>query len=77
MEQVLIGILCTVIIAWMGWVSLTIVRNYNNSTDTSELKSAFNEMKKDIKEEIDKVNARQDLFMQREIEELKSLLKKG
>lgn len=76
MYQIIIGIGCALAVGWVGWVSITLVRNYNNGTSVSELKEAFKEMEGRMTEAIDKVNERQDKFMQTEIQELKSIIKK-
>lgn len=74
MSDLIIGILCTFGLGWVTWVSLTLVKNYNNNQDVGELKKEFHDMKRQITDEIDRINLRQDNFMKQEIESLKGLL---
>lgn len=83
MEQIstndlIIGVGCTFGLAWVVWISSTVVNllRANNSHNVNELKVAFKEMEDRIDKAIDKINERQDKFMQTEIQELKAIAKK-
>lgn len=87
MEQILTGVVVTVVLAWTGWVSITLVGltksssaqdavKLSNSQTVDELKKSFQDMERRVTESLDKMNERQDNFMKAEIQELKSVFEK-
>lgn len=87
----LILLICTIVIAWVGWVSTVTIRNQialsNLKTSdvnlhkdmenlSKSLKESFSEMKDEVKEQINRVNTRLDIFLKDEITVLKELAKK-
>ncbi len=76
MIEVLTGVACTAGLAWVGWVSITLVKNYSNPENVSGLKQSFGEMEDRVTKELEKINNRHDAFIKAEIETLKSLLHK-
>lgn len=73
LENLLIGVISTFGLAWAGWVSITIVKNYNNSQDVKDLKESFKEMEDRVNKSLNDMNLRQDNFIKAEIQELKTL----
>lgn len=76
MNEVLIGVGSTAFLLWAGWVSITLVRNFNNPEDVKDLKKAFGEMEDRVTKELEKINLRHDTFIKAEVETLKALLHK-
>lgn len=87
----LIAILTTILLGWMGYISILTIQNKTNLTAlkigetnlhddmeklSSTLKESFAEMKDDVKDQINKVNSRLDIFLKDEITVLKELAKK-
>lgn len=87
----LIAILTTIVLGWVGWVSIVTIRNQNALTAlkvgetnlhkdmedlTKSFKEGFAELKDDVKEQMNKVNLRLDIFLKDEISVLKELAKK-
>lgn len=87
----LIVVLSGVVLTWAVWISSVTIRNQSALTalkvgetnlhkdmeDLSKtLKESFAEMKEDVKEQINKVNSRLDIFLKDEISVLKDLAKK-
>jgi len=85
MSDLITGILITAGLAWVGWISITVVSlsksssvqeavKMSNSQAVEDLKKSFIEMENRVTDSLDKMNRRQDDFCKAEIQELKNLL---
>ena len=87
----LIAILTTIVLGWVSWVSVVTIRNQNALTAlkvgetnlhkdmedlTKSFREGFAELKDDVKEQMNKVNLRLDIFLKDEISVLKELARK-
>lgn len=77
-NEVIIGILITIVLSWAGWVSLSIL-NHSRKLEANEQKIvALETIHSDIeelKELITSLNKRFDTFIKQEIDELKNILR--
>lgn len=82
------GILIAIGLAWMGWISITVINlsksssvqdavKTNNTQAVDELKKSFIEMENRVTDSLDRMNTRQDNFNKAEIQELKNLIKEN
>lgn len=87
----LVAVLLAITLAWAGWVSIVTINNQKSLSNlqnanaalhkdmediSNTLKESFADMKSDVKDQIDKVNTRLDIFLRDEISVLKELAKK-
>lgn len=88
MEGLVNGFLIAIIaglIGWIAWASKGITNNSkdiqllkksetNHDEDVSDLKKAFEDQAEKVNKTLTRVEGRLDLFLQKEIEELKSII---
>lgn len=83
----LLAVLVTIWLGWSGWISIAVIRNQrelsklnasdiNLHNDMQGLKEGFVSLKEDVKETVNKINSKLDVFLKDEISVLKELAKK-
>lgn len=87
----LVVILSGIVVTWAVWISSVTIKNQTNLTAlkvgetnlhkdmedlTKSFKEGFADLKEEVKEQINKVNSRLDIFLKDEITVLKELAKK-
>jgi hypothetical protein len=77
-NNVLIGIVSTIGIGWIVWVSTSLINlgKSNRAQDVTDLKESFKEMEKRVTEALARQDLRQDNFFKTEIQELKTIIHK-
>lgn len=83
----LLAVLATIWLGWSGWISVAVIKNQrelsklnasdiNLHNDMEGLKEGFAEMKADVRDRMNNLGTKLDIFLKDEISVLKELAKK-
>ena len=70
-NTLLIGVLVTIGIAWIGWISLTVIQN---TIKINALAKTYDKIDA-LQVSIDRINTKLNLFLRNELDELKEIAK--